>query len=359
MSSNIISVDGELVEMNRLEAQLEAFKKEFSNRVYDVSTKAGLDEAKAARRLIVTLRTDTERERVSRNKKYVEAKRWIDDAAKRITTVAREVEKPIDDLIKAEEQRKEQEKAEREAAEKARVERIKGLIEELRVRPQWGDTAADILAMIERVKGMKVIEGVFFEFTDEAALAQGANLAHLSAAYAAACETERRQAEAQAALEAAQAQAAVERAEREAREAAERAEREAREAAERAVREAEQLELARLRRQLREREEAERAAAEIQEREARAEAERLEREAAIAAAIEAAIEDRDEQQIIQLHPTPAPALAPVDAPEADYQRARAAWQVIDEDYGQAVTEEQFQQNWEIVKAYFVPETLRG
>lgn len=94
-------------------------------REYDLSTTAGMTEAKAARATIRGYRVALEKTRVEIKAPALERTRLIDAEAKRITAELLAIEEPIDAAIKAEEQRKADEKAAKERAETDRVESIR------------------------------------------------------------------------------------------------------------------------------------------------------------------------------------------------------------------------------------------
>lgn len=112
-----------ITEYNVTTAALAKLKKELTGKKYDVTTTAGLDLAKLDRRGLVTLRTTLEAKRKEIKAPALAHCNLIDAEAKRITAEITALEKPIDDLIKAEEAKKEEERAEkaRIAAEAQKV----------------------------------------------------------------------------------------------------------------------------------------------------------------------------------------------------------------------------------------------
>lgn len=102
---------------------LAELKAKFQGIAYDVTTTAGMDTAKKDRRELVTLRTDLEKKRKEIKAPALERCNAIDAEAKRITAEILQLEGPIDEQIKAEEERKEAIKAEkaRQAAEAQKI----------------------------------------------------------------------------------------------------------------------------------------------------------------------------------------------------------------------------------------------
>lgn len=126
-------------------------------RQYDVSTTAGMAEAKEARAAVRGYRVALEKTRVEIKAPALERTRLIDAEAKRITAALLDIEEPIDAAIKAEEQRKIEEKAAKERAEAERIEAIKGRIAFIESRViaasnKDSSTIADILNGLECTK---------------------------------------------------------------------------------------------------------------------------------------------------------------------------------------------------------------
>lgn len=142
--------------------------------VYDVTTGKGMDAAKKDRALARTLRVDLEAERVRIKAPALERCRQIDAEAKRLTAAIEELESPIDQQIKAEEQRKEREKAAREEAERQRIQAIHDRFNAIKALPlaAVGKTAAEIEELIAAA-----------ELTDTAFTGQDADANTASAKY--------------------------------------------------------------------------------------------------------------------------------------------------------------------------------
>jgi hypothetical protein len=120
--TDIEQVQGVLTEFSRVEAGLAALRAKHGNTVYEVSTTAGMDAAKAARAEIREPRFAVEKVRKAAKAPLLAIGRRIDAEAARITEAILAIEMPIDDQIKLEEARK---VAEREAKRAAEVERLR------------------------------------------------------------------------------------------------------------------------------------------------------------------------------------------------------------------------------------------
>jgi colicin import membrane protein len=122
MDGQLEQVQGVLTEFSRVEAGLAALREKHGNTIYEVTTTAGMDAAKAARAEIREPRFAVEKVRKAAKAPLLELGRRIDAEAIRITDAILAIEEPIDDQIKAEEARK---AAEKEAKRAAEVERLR------------------------------------------------------------------------------------------------------------------------------------------------------------------------------------------------------------------------------------------
>lgn len=301
-----------IAEYRVTEAALAELRTKYADAAFDLTTVAGNKAARAARLELVTLRTTLEKKRKALKEPALEYSRRIDSEAKRIATAILELEAPIDEQIKADEARREQEKQAREAAERERVEAIVARLEFIKGVParMAGRSSVVIDTAIADLEAREVGDD-FEEFRERAEQAKTAALAALRDMRARVAEQEeearrlreerealRREREAQekAAAEARAAEEARLREERARQEAEIRAAREAEEAAaaerrrredeERAARQAElDAEAARLaaEREAFELAQREQAAREAADRAAMETAERIKREAREAA----------------------------------------------------------------------------
>jgi phage-related minor tail protein len=120
--NEIEEVQGILTEFSRVEAGLAALREKHSNVVYEITTTAGMESAKASRAEIREPRFAVERVRKAAKAPLLAIGKRIDSEAARITDAIMAIEGPIDDQIKAEEARK---LAEREAKKAAEVEKLR------------------------------------------------------------------------------------------------------------------------------------------------------------------------------------------------------------------------------------------
>ena len=269
-----------IAEYKATDSALAELRHKYETVVFDVTTGKGMEQAKKARAELRDHRVSLEKERVRIKAPALEQCRLIDSEAKRITAELEALEAPIDEQIKAEEDRKARKKAAEEQAERERIAAITARFDAVKALPLRAvDATADvILAVIAEAEATDT-SGLSDDFVaamkHEVRLAVASLRAALDKRHAADAEAERIKAE-RAELEALRAQqaallaeqdrlAAAER-EREAAEARRledlaRAEREVIEKAAREAREAEQARIDAERAEARKREDAERAEA--------------------------------------------------------------------------------------------------
>lgn len=272
-----------IAEYTQTAAALGALAKRYANVVWDCSTSKGDRDARAVRKELVTLRTSLDKMRLQLNADDQERIRARNAEAKRIAAQIEELERPVDDAIKAEEARREAERLRKAAEEQQRVDAIQQRIN-IAIRTV-ATTAAplcstDISARITTLAGL-AIDDSFQEFREAAETARGEALTALRDLHAAAAAREAeaaRIATERAELERLRAEAAErDRLENERRERAAAEERQ-RLAAERAAFEAQQA-AARAEQEKRDAEaRAAREKADREAAEARAEADRIARE---------------------------------------------------------------------------------
>ncbi len=276
-----------VAEYTPIAAGLAAARARYADVVWDLTTTRGNEEARRARKELVSLRTGLEAKRKEIKAPLLAQAKLVDDEAKRITAELLQLEEPIDELIRADERRREEERAAREEAERARVAGIRERIAAIVAQPVKAArirssallrTAIDTLAAQE-------VDDSFEEFAGEARAAHAQSLDAMREMLAtieaqeveAARLQQEREAQEHAAAQAAARRAEEERVAREAREAeearlaAERAEFERQQAAARAAQEAQaarlaaqQAEIERRAAELRAQEDAARAAADAE-----------------------------------------------------------------------------------------------
>ena len=132
-----------IAEYSPTEAALAELQERFGGVVWDLTTVKGNADARAARRELVTLRTNLEAKRKALKAPALEYAKRIDSEAKRIAAAIGAVEEPIDAQIKADEARREQERQARAAAAQA-VEHA----------TETGDDALDLRREVEARLGL-------------------------------------------------------------------------------------------------------------------------------------------------------------------------------------------------------------
>ena len=281
----------QIAEYSQTEAALATLAEQYKGVVYDVTTKEGMQAAKAGRNEIRGYRTALEAKRVEIKAPALERCRLIDAEAKRITAELEALENPIAAQIKKEEDRIAAEKAAKEEALRKRMEEIQSRLNAMRELPvvSFSASSEQMQEYINALEAQEITPEVFGDFVSDAEHLKAATLATMKLNLntklqqeaeakrlaAERAELERKQAE-QAARDA-EAARQREEAERESRrkieeeeraarlrieeeqraarlareevERKERAEREAKEAAERAAREAEEAKQREIQRQ--------------------------------------------------------------------------------------------------------------
>lgn len=184
-------------------AALSKLRNQYGGVLFDVKTPKGMKEAKAARKVVREYRTSLETKRKEIKAPALQRCRDIDDEAKLITAELRKLEDPIDEQIKAEEQRKQREKEEAEHRERERVEKIKANIDAIRQTPGGliGKSVAELSAAAANLRLQPIGADLFAEFAQEAlaakqqALQQLVSMIEASRAQEELAEIKRKQAE--------------------------------------------------------------------------------------------------------------------------------------------------------------------
>ena len=187
--------DGQpLVRYSATEASLAKLRELYKGATFDLRTTAGNDAAREARKNLVTLRTSLESRRKQFKAPALAFGRLIDAEAERITTEILALEEPIDQQIKADEQRRAEEKAARERAEAERVAKLRAGVDGLRafiVQAQSpGMTAARLQSGISVLTGMAFPPEQWQEFHGAVTAAHAEALDYLRNAHAGAVERE-------------------------------------------------------------------------------------------------------------------------------------------------------------------------
>lgn len=251
-----------IAEYNETEKGLAELRGKYAGATFDVATTAGNKLARAARQELVLLRGNLERKRKELKAPALEYAKRIDTEAKRITGEIIALESPIDEQIRVDERRREEEREARAQAERERISALQRRVNA--IAPRAMDLAmsssAEVDAAWRSLDELEITEAEYGEFVDQALTAKSETLDRIASFFEVAVAREnaatRMQAEREeldrrrAEQDAVEKAAAAERAEVE---AAMRAEREAEQAQMRAEREVirkQQEELADLRRSL-------------------------------------------------------------------------------------------------------------
>ena len=158
-----------IAEYNETAAALAVLREKYCT-VFDVTTTKGMSAAKEARAEVRGYRVSLEKVRKEIKAPALERSRLIDEEAKRITAELLAIEEPIDQQIKAEEQRKEEEKAAKARAEAARLASLAAKISAIRhqVSLVAHQPAAVISAELEKAQTLELSEAEFQEFMPDA-----------------------------------------------------------------------------------------------------------------------------------------------------------------------------------------------
>ena len=164
------TVQTQIAEYSPTEAALHELRTKYASVVFDVRDSKQLAEAKKARAEIRGYRTALETKRVEIKAPALERCRLIDAEAKRITSELIKLESPIDEQIKAEEKRKEDERKAKEAAERQRVEGIRARIKKIDqfAMQLIGESAETIKTYLEKLRAMEINPSLLEEFLEEA-----------------------------------------------------------------------------------------------------------------------------------------------------------------------------------------------
>jgi len=157
-----------LAEYSEIDAGIAALKEKYADRVYEVTTTAGMNDARVARAEVRGQRSNLEKIRKAIKAPALEKCRMIDVEAKRISAALFEIETPIDELIKGQESIKAAEKQAREDIERKRIEGIQEAILQLKFTLSEYHPVNDLKVNLLWLQAV-VIDGVFGEFQEHAA----------------------------------------------------------------------------------------------------------------------------------------------------------------------------------------------
>lgn len=176
-SAESIVIDEQALQIAEYKPTAAALKKlaeTYGGLIFEVTTTKGMNDAKAARKEVRGYRTALENKRKAIKAPALQRCRDIDDEAKTITAALRKLEDPIDEQIKAEEQRKEREKEEADRVERERVAKIRADIDFMKLSPGnlIGQPADALQAAADDLRMQAIGEDRFAEFTQEALAAK-------------------------------------------------------------------------------------------------------------------------------------------------------------------------------------------
>lgn len=195
--TSLTVVSDTLTELQKVEAGLADLATRFAGVVYDVQTTKGMEQAKADRLEVREVRYSVQRAAKTAKDWLNDQKKVIDQKAEYVTGEIQKIETPIDEQIKAEEQRRADEKAAREKAERERIEAIAKKLAEIRAKAVVLPGTKSV--EIERIVALLVVntptEAEFGDMHEAAMRAFDETLLKLKAHNAAAIEFERQQAE--------------------------------------------------------------------------------------------------------------------------------------------------------------------
>jgi len=195
MSTELEVVSTAIANLNKVATGLADLSKQYKGVVFEVGTSKGMEEAKAARVAIRQPRYEVERIRKDAKAPILALGKKLDDEAKRITGELLKLEEPIDQQIKAEDERKERERQAKIDAEQKRVADLQERVAELRGNRMLSATSGSVLISehigdLERIP----IDATFQEYMPQAHAAKDEGLAWLRELHTAATNHEIEQA---------------------------------------------------------------------------------------------------------------------------------------------------------------------
>lgn len=178
----IADVNTAVAKFDRVAAGITELRTKYQGLVYEVGTTKGMKEACDARAAIRAPRYEVERVRKECKAPILALGKDIDARAAAITADLLALEAPVDEQIKAAEQRKEEERKAKADAERKRVMAIQEDIEnDLRCVPaaMTGRSAAEIDQAIRDVAAIEITVERFAEFAQTAAVVKESSLTKL------------------------------------------------------------------------------------------------------------------------------------------------------------------------------------
>lgn len=181
----------EIAEYSPTAAALAELRQKYEQAVFDTTTPNGMAKAIAARRELREVRVNLEKLRKELKAPALERSRLIDAEAKALTTQIEAMEEPIDQQIKAEEERKAAEKAERERIEREKLAALQARVADIRATAVKcvGETSNDIAGHIIILTRLE-IDDTFGVMQGEAHIAKAETISTMRDMHAAALAQE-------------------------------------------------------------------------------------------------------------------------------------------------------------------------
>ena len=159
---------------------------------YDIATGKGLEVVTKARRTLMDIRIEANKQREARKAPIIQIGKLLESSYKAVEELVLPLETFFDGEIKAEEQRKENEKQAKIAAERVRIEAIQARIKVFGdlVLQAAGKVSADISAIEQQLEEIEITEEVFEEFMAQAISSKAEAGESLTIAFKAAYDAE-------------------------------------------------------------------------------------------------------------------------------------------------------------------------
>jgi len=179
--TNIALVQKAMTEFDSISHGIGEMSTKYSGVVFDVTTAAGIKEASTARAEIREPRFKTEHARKAAKAPLLELGRNIDQRAAFITEELMKLETPIDDQIKAEERRKEDERIAAARVISERITATRNRIDTMQRLPldMLDASAAELQGAVDAMAAAEITDEHYRDFLDEAGRVKAATLAQL------------------------------------------------------------------------------------------------------------------------------------------------------------------------------------
>jgi len=179
--TNIALVQKAMTEFDSISHGIGEMSTKYSGVVFDVTTAAGIKEASTARAEIREPRFKTEHARKAAKAPLLALGRNIDQRAAFITEELMKLETPIDDQIKAEERRKEDERIAAARVISERITATRNRIDTMQRLPldMLDASAAELQGEVDAMAAAEITDEHYRDFLDEAGRVKAATLAKL------------------------------------------------------------------------------------------------------------------------------------------------------------------------------------